>query len=215
VQDDRRFAPATQRNREPILEVLKKFVKPCAHVVEIASGSGEHAMFLAPRLDVGTWQPTDLDPEARTSIDAWREWEKDPRVLPAIELDVTKKPWPVTKADVVVCINMIHISPWKATVAMLEGAGRLLPAGGILYLYGPYRRNGMSTSDSNEAFDQNLRARNEEWGVRDMETVAEEALEHGLVLADTVVMPANNFSLVFRRAVSSEAAVAAPPASTR
>jgi hypothetical protein len=215
VQDDRRFAPATQRNREPILEVLKKYVKPCAHVVEVASGSGEHAVFLAPRLDVGTWQPTDLDPEARTSIDAWREWEKDPRVLPAIELDVTKKPWPVTKADVIVCINMIHISPWKATVAMLAGAGDLLPAGGILYLYGPYRRNGMSTSDSNEAFDRNLRARNDEWGVRDMEDVAEEALEHGLVLEETIAMPANNFSLVFRRAVPSGASRSAPPASAR
>jgi SAM-dependent methyltransferase len=215
VQDERRFAPATQRNREPILEVLKKHVKPCAKVLEIASGSGEHAVFLAPRLDVGTWQPTDADPEARASIDAWREWEKDKRVLPAIELDVTKKPWPVSEADVVVCINMIHISPWKATVAMLDGAGRILPAGGILYLYGPYRRNGMSTSDSNEAFDQSLRARNEEWGVRDMEDVAEEALEHGLVLADTVAMPANNFSLVFKRAVPSEAAISAPPASAR
>lgn len=214
-QDARRFAPATQRNREPILEVLKKYVKPCAHVLEIAAGSGEHAVFLAPRLDAGTWQPTDPDPEARTSIDAWRAWEKDPRVLAALELDVTKKPWPVTSADVVVCINMIHISPWRATVAMLDGAGRILPAGGILYLYGPYRRNGMSTSDSNEAFDQSLRARNEEWGVRDMEDVSEEALEHGLVLEDTIAMPANNFSLVFRRAVPSGAAIAAPPASVR
>ena len=210
-QDARRFAPATQRNREAILEVLKKYVRPCAHVLEIASGSGEHAVFLAPRIEAGTWQPTDLDPEARESIDAWREWEKDPRVLAAMELDVTKKPWPVTKADVVVCINMIHISPWRATVAMLEGAGRILPAGGILYLYGPYRRNGMSTSDSNEAFDQSLRARNDEWGVRDMEDVTEEALEHGLVLEDTVVMPANNFSLVYRRAVPSGAAISVPP----
>jgi hypothetical protein len=215
VQDERRFAPATQRNREAILDVLAKYVRPCAKVLEIASGSGEHAVFLAPRLDVGTWQPTDPDPESRASIDAWREWEKDKRVLPAIDLDVTKKPWPVTEADVIVCINMIHISPWKATVAMLDGAGEILPAGGVLYLYGPYRRNGMSTSDSNEAFDQSLRARNEEWGVRDMEDVAEEALEHGLVHEETLAMPANNFSLVFRRAVPSGAAIAAPPASTR
>jgi SAM-dependent methyltransferase len=215
VHDDRRFAPATQRNREAILDVLKKVVEPCAHVLEIASGSGEHAVFLAPRLDAGTWQPTDPDPEARTSIDAWRAWEKDPRVLAAVDLDVMTKPWPVTKADVVVCINMIHISPWKATVAMLAGSGRILPAGGILYLYGPFRRNGMSTADSNEAFDQSLRARNEEWGVRDMEDVAEEALENGLVLEDTIAMPANNLSLVFRRAVPSAAAIAAPPASTR
>jgi hypothetical protein len=210
-QDERRFAPATQRNREAILEILRRFVKPCAHVVEIASGSGEHAVFLAPRLDVGTWQPTDPDPEARTSIDAWRAWEKDPRVLPALELDVTKKPWPVSTADCVVCINMVHISPWRATVAMLEGAGKVLPAGGVLYLYGPYRRGGVSTSDSNEAFDQSLRARNEEWGVRDMEAVSEEALEHGLVLEDTIPMPANNFSLVFRRAVPSTSVIPAAP----
>lgn len=208
-QDARRFAPATQRNREPVLGVLQRYVKACAHVLEIASGSGEHAVFLAPRLDVGTWQPTDPDPEARESIDAWRAWEKDNRVLPSLELDVTKEPWPVDKADVVVCINMIHISPWKATVAMLAGAGRVLPAGGILYVYGPFRRNGMSTSDSNEAFDQSLRARNEQWGVRNMEDVAEEALEHGLVLEETVAMPANNFSLIFRRAVPSGAALTA------
>lgn len=215
MQDDRRFAPATQRNREAILEVLKRYVRPCAHVLEIASGSGEHAVFLAPRLDVGTWQPTDPDPESRTSIDAWRAWEKDQRVLPALALDVMHKPWPVERADVVVCINMVHISPWKATVAMLEGAGNVLPAGGVLYLYGPYRRYGASTSDSNEAFDQNLRARNDQWGVRDMEDVAEEALEHGLVLEETIAMPANNFSLVYRRAVPSTAAIAAPPASVR
>src|SRR5688500_8680278 len=187
-QDPRRFAPATQRNREPILEVLRQFVKPCDHVLEIAAGSGEHAVFLAPRLDVGTWQPTDPDPEARASIDAWRAWEKDPRVLAAIELDVTANPWPITKADVVVCINMVHISPLKATTSMLAGARRHLIAGSILYLYGPHRKNGLSTADSNEAYDQSLRARNEEWGVRDMEDVAEEALEHGLVLEETVPM---------------------------
>lgn len=180
-------------------------------MLEIASGSGEHAVFLAPRLDVGTWQPSDPDAEARTSIDAWRAWEKDPRVLAAIDLDVTKKPWPIQQADVIVCINMVHISPWRATVAMLEGAGKLLPAGGVLYLYGPYRRGGVSTSDSNEAFDQGLRARNEEWGVRDMEAVSEEALEHGLVLEDTVAMPANNFSLVLRRAVPSSASAILSP----
>src|SRR6185295_17987314 len=138
MHDLRRFAPAYQRNREPILEVLRGHVKPCAHVLEIASGSGEHAVFLAPRIDAGTWQPTDVDPEARLSIDAWRDHEKDPRVLAAIDLDVTKTPWPVKSADVVVCINMIHITPWKTTVELLRGAGDVLPAGGLLYLYGPY-----------------------------------------------------------------------------
>lgn len=200
--DARRFAPATQRNREPILEVLRRFVKPCDHVLEIASGSGEHAVFLAPRLDVGTWQPTDLDSEARESIDAWRAHEGDPRVLAALALDVTKEPWPVAKADVVVCINMIHIAPWRATVAMLAGAARILPSGGVLYLYGPYRRAGVSTSDSNEAFDQSLRARNPEWGVRDLEAVRDEALEHGLAVEEVVAMPANNLSVVLRRAVT-------------
>lgn len=205
--DARRFAPATARNREPILEVLRRFVKPCAHVLEIASGSGEHAVFLAPRLDVGTWQPTDPDPEARASIDAWRAHERDPRVLAALELDVTREPWPVATADAVVCINMVHISPWRATVAMLEGASRTLPAGGILYLYGPYRRAGVSTSESNEAFDQSLRARNPDWGVRDLEAVRDEAADHGLVLAEIVEMPANNLSVVLRRAVPSASAI--------
>lgn len=201
MHDARRFAPATQRNREPILDVLRRYVKPCDHVLEIASGSGEHAVFLAPRLDVGTWQPTDMDPDARESIDAWRAHERDPRVLAALELDVTKRPWPVEKADVVVCINMVHITPWRATVALLDGAARVLPPGSVLYLYGPYRRAGVSTSDSNEAFDQSLRARNPEWGVRDLEAVRDEALEHGLAVADVVAMPANNLSVVLRRAV--------------
>jgi len=211
MHDVRRFAPATQRNREPILEVLRVHVKPCAHVLEIASGSGEHAVFLAPRLDAGTWQPTDVDPEARLSIDAWRDHEKDPRVLPAIELDVTKTPWPVKSADVVVCINMVHITPWATTVELLRGAADVLPAGGLLYLYGPYRRNGVSTSDSNEAFDQSLRSRNEQWGVRNLEEVQDEALEHGLVFQEVVQMPANNLSVIFRRAVPPSSGVILTP----
>ncbi|HVH46977.1 MAG TPA: DUF938 domain-containing protein [Labilithrix sp.] len=202
MNDARRFAPATQRNREPILEVMKNYVQPGAHVVEVASGSGEHAIFLASRLDVRTWQPSDPEAEARESIDAWRAYANEPRVLPAIDLDVTKHPWPIDEADVVACINMIHISPWRSCVALLTGAARILRPGGILYLYGPYRRGGVSTAASNEAFDQSLRARNPEWGVRDLESVRDEAAIHGLVLDakdDVVAMPANNLSLVFRR----------------
>jgi len=199
MHDARRFAPATARNREPILEVLRRFVKPCAHVLEIASGSGEHAVFLAPRLEAGTWQPTDPDPESRASIDAWRSHEGDPRVLPAIDLDVTAPKWPAGAIDVVVCINMIHISPWAAAEALLAGAGALLPEGGILYLYGPYRQAGVATAASNEAFDASLRTRNPAWGLRDLETVVAAAARHGLALSEVVAMPANNLSVVLRR----------------
>ena len=203
MHDARRFAPATQRNRDAILEVMRRFVKPRAHVLEIASGTGEHAVYLAPRLDVASWQPTDPDPESRASIDAWRAAEPDPRVLPASDLDVTRGSWPAFEPDAIVAINMIHIAPWRACEGLLAGAGRLLPAGGVLFLYGPFRRAGVSTAPSNEAFDESLRARDPEWGIRDLDAVREEAADQGLVLEQAVEMPANNLSVVLRRAVPS------------
>jgi len=199
MNDLRRFAPATARNREPILEVLQRVVPHDARVLEIASGSGEHAVYLAERLPVKSWQPTDPDAPSRDSIDAWRSELDTRQVLPALELDVLRWPWPVREADVLVCINMIHISPWEACEALMRGAGTLLAPGGVLFTYGPYRRGGAHTAPSNEAFDASLRARDPSWGVRDLEAVESLAAEHALDLEQVVAMPANNFSLVFRR----------------
>ncbi len=201
--DPRRFSASTARNREPILEVLRRYVSPGAHVLEIASGSGEHAVFLAPALDVASWQPTDPDPEARASIDAWREVAGDARVRPAMALDVTCLPWPALEntPDVVVCINMIHIAPWAACEGLFAGAAGALRdrPSALVYLYGPYRRGGAHTAPSNEAFDASLRARNPAWGVRDLEAVTETAASQGFELVDVVPMPANNFSVLLRR----------------
>lgn len=197
--DARRFAPATARNREPILAVLERTVPAGARVLEIAAGSGEHACFFAERLPVAEWQPTDPDPESLESIDAWRAHSGAARVAPALELDVTASVWPVSRADFVLCVNMIHISPWEATLGLLSGSARLLPTGGVLFLYGPYRRFGAHTAPSNADFDASLRARDPRWGVRDLEAVAAEAERAGFVLDEVVAMPANNFSVVFRR----------------
>jgi SAM-dependent methyltransferase len=198
MNDARRFAPATTRNREPILEVLRRWVPAGANVLEIASGSGEHAIFLAPRLDVESWQPSDPDAESRSSIDAWRVHANAERVLPVLALDVTARPWPSppAKPDVVVCVNMIHISPWHASLSLLDGAAEVLAPGGHLYLYGPYRREGRHTAPSNEAFDASLRARNPEWGVRDLEDVINAAAARGFGLVEITEMPANNLSVV-------------------
>jgi SAM-dependent methyltransferase len=206
MPDLRRFAPATARNRDPILEVLRRHVAPGARVLEIASGSGEHAIDLAPALAVASWQPTDRDPDARASIDAWREHAGPAAavVLPATELDVLR--WRPAEAafDVVVCINMIHIAPVEAALAALEGAAQALRPGGVLYLYGPYRRDGRHTAASNEAFDASLRARDPSWGVRDLEWVTSSAASHGLELVEVTPMPANNLSVVLRRGARPE-----------
>jgi len=199
-----RHAPATARNREPIAEVLRNRIPAGALVLEVASGSGEHAVFLARQLDSVTWQPTDLDPEARASVDAWREAEAATNVRPAIALDAAAEAWPVERADAVVCINMVHISPWSATLGLLRGAGRILPAGGVLYLYGPYRIDDRPTAPSNESFDASLQARNPEWGLRRLADVETAAAEHGLVLEEVIDMPANNISVVFRKKLAAD-----------
>ena len=200
--DRRLFAPATARNRDAVRDVLARFVRDGDHVLEIASGTGEHATFLAQQLPVASWQPTDPDPDARASIDAWTAHLSADRVRPALVLDVTRDPWPVAHADLVVCINMIHIAPWAACLALLDGAANALRAdarratGGLLYLYGPYRRGGTHTAPSNAAFDASLRARDPAWGLRDLETVIEAAAARGFTLEDVVGMPANNLSVV-------------------
>lgn len=204
VNDERRFAPASARNREPILEVLRRHVQPRADVLEIASGSGEHAVFLAPRLEVTSWQPTDPDASARRSIDAWRAHEGDAAraVRPAIELDVTSDPWPEleVRPTLVLCVNMIHIAPFAACEGLVRGSARALPPGGLLCLYGPYKRDGEHTAPSNAEFDRSLRSRNPEWGVRDLGDVTRVARARGFEPLDVVAMPANNLTVLFRLA---------------
>ena len=195
-----RSAPAVARNREPILAVLRQRLAGQRLALEIASGTGEHAAWFCASLPELTWQPTDCDPEALASIAAWREAADLPNFLSPLKLDAgAADPWPVTRADAVVAINMIHIAPWQATEGLLAGAARVLPAGGLLLLYGPFREDGVHTAASNAEFDLSLQARNPAWGVRDRGEVAALAARHGLLLAERIEMPANNLSLVFRQ----------------
>ncbi|MFZ5778787.1 MAG: DUF938 domain-containing protein [Pseudomonadota bacterium] len=195
----KRHAPAAARNRQPILDVIAPRLPKSGLVLEVASGSGEHAVHFAAALPGLVFQPSDPDPEARASIDAWTAESGLPNVRPAVALDAAAATWPIERADAVLCANMIHISPWESAEGLVAGAGRLLPTGGVLYLYGPYRRNGRHTAPSNEAFDLDLRRRNPAWGVRDLEAVSALAAQHGFGPPEVVEMPANNLSVVFRR----------------
>jgi SAM-dependent methyltransferase len=197
--DARRFSPSTARNRDPILAVLRGVLPREGEVLEIAAGTGEHAVHFAKHLPHLRWQPSDPDPDARASITAWRASAALANLLPAVALDVTAEPWPVARADAIVCINMIHIAPWGATEALMAGAARTLPPAGVLFLYGPYRREGRHTAPSNEAFDADLRRRNPAWGVRDLGEVSAVAARNGLDFQQIVEMPANNLSVVFAR----------------
>jgi SAM-dependent methyltransferase len=199
TEDARRYAPAAMRNREPILEVLRRHLPGSGLVLEIASGSGEHITHFAAELGRGlTFQPSDPDADARASIDAWVRELGVTDVRPALALDAAADSWPLSHADAVLCINMSHISPWAATVGLLRGAARILPTGGLLYLYGPYRRGGQIV-ESNQAFDEGLRAQNPAWGIRDLEVVAALACQHGFAAPAIEEMPANNLSVLFRR----------------
>jgi len=194
----KRSAPATERNRAPIAAVLREVLPERGTLLEIASGTGEHAVYFAglfPRL---LWQPTDPDPEALESIRAWRAEAGPANLLEPLRLDAAEEPWPIASADAILCVNMVHISPWSATEGLMRGAGRLLAPGAPMTLYGPYRRAGVPTAASNEAFDASLRARNPEWGLRDLEVVEAEAARHGLRLERVAEMPANNLTVVFR-----------------
>jgi len=197
--DPRRYAPAAARNREPILAVLRRVLPPSGLVLEIASGTGEHVAHFAralPRLD---WQPSDRDDGLFASIVAHGVDLTDGNLLPPLRLDAAASDWPVVRVDAVVCINMIHIAPWRACEGLMRGAGRVLATGGVLFLYGPYKVDGRHTAPSNATFDDSLRAQNPEWGVRDLGEVTALAAVHGLVLAETVEMPANNLSVVLRK----------------
>lgn len=198
-QSHARSSPAALRNRGVIAEVLARVLPPTGRVLEIASGTGEHAVYLAGAFPGVSWQPTDVAPEALASIAARVASEGPGNLLPPLRLDVAAWPWPVTEAEAIVCINMIHIAPWAACEALMAGAARVLPSGAPLYLYGAIKRGGRHTAPSNAAFDADLRARDPAWGVRDEAEVTAAAAAHGLALAELVPMPSNNFSLVFRR----------------
>ena len=193
---------AAERNKAPILGVLARVLPDSGTVLEIASGTGQHVVHFARALPALTWQPSDADPQARASIAAWLAHEKLPNVRAPLDLDVRTRPWPIAECDAIVCINMIHISPWAATQALFAGAEERL-RDGVLYLYGPYRVNGGHTAPSNQAFDRSLRAQDPEWGVRDLADVTALAGRHGFELVETVQMPANNLSVVFRAAPSA------------
>ena len=196
----KRHAPATERNREPIAGVLREVLPERGLLLEIAAGTGEHAAFLAPLFPALRWQPTDPDPDSLGSIDAWQADSAAGNLLPPVFLDAASGTWPVDRADAILCVNMVHISPWAATEGLMRGAARLLPPGGPLILYGPYRRRGVPTAPSNEAFDASLKSRNPAWGLRDLEAVQELAAGQGLGFERLYEMPANNLTLVFRRA---------------
>ena len=192
----KRHAPATQRNREPIAEVLRRVLKPDMLVLELASGTGEHAAYFASEIGV-EWQPTDRDPDALASIDAYGA-EVD-RVRPAIVLDATSDPWPIDTADAVMCVNMVHISPIESSHGLFRGASQVLPEGAPLITYGPYRIDGAHTAPSNERFEQWLKSQDDRWGVRDIAELEAIAAPHGITLEERVAMPANNFVLIWRR----------------
>jgi SAM-dependent methyltransferase len=199
MEDPRREAPAVARNRDPILAVLRAILPAEGLVLEVASGSGEHALAIAQAFPRLTIQPSDPHPEARASIDAWGRGQENMRA--ALDIDAAA-PWPAMATQAVLCINMIHISPWAATLGLLRGAAASLPAAGLLYLYGPYRVAGAMVP-SNEAFDASLRERDAAWGIRDLEAVTAAAAAEGFGPPEVIEMPANNLSVVFRRSPAS------------
>ena len=199
MTDTRLYYPATQRNRDAILDVLRGALPRTGLVLEIASGSGEHIVHFAQAFPGLTFQPSDPEEDTRQSISAWTHNCGLTNVLPPVMLDAASDHWPVAKADAILCINMIHISPWRATEGLMRNAARLLGEGAPLYLYGPYRQAGVVTTPSNEAFDASLKTQNPAWGLRDLEVVAALAKAAGFSAPEVTNMPANNLSVVFRR----------------
>jgi hypothetical protein len=208
--DLRQYAPATQRNREPILAVLQQVLPPTGTILEISSGTGEHGIFMAPYLAPRYWLPSDPNPEARASIVAWQQSIPCDNLCPPIDLDASSSKWLVESKDLPNCdlgqnpiqaivnINMIHIAPTSAYLGLFAGAKRILPIGGILYLYGPFKQGGVHTASSNAAFDASLQSQNPEWGIRDLEEITRVAHKHNLELQKVYPMPANNLSVVFK-----------------
>ena len=202
MTDNRQYAPATQRNREVILETLLQILPSQGKVLEIASGTGEHSVYFAPYLQPRQWIPTDSNQSAIASIRDWQKRHPSENLAAPLQIDVTATDWqqPLINQDIqaIVNINMIHIAPWQACLGLMTGVRKLLPAQGILYLYGPFKQNGKHTSESNAEFDANLRHQNPEWGVRDLEDVIAIAIDQNLVLKEIKPMPANNLSVIFQ-----------------
>jgi len=194
----KRHAPATLRNRDAIVAVLRQTLPETGLALEIASGSGEHVVHFAQAFSALDWQPSDPEPAALASIDAWGAEAGLANLRPPLMLDAAAGDWPVERADAILCINMIHISPWAATEGLMAGAARLLPPGAPLYLYGPYVRADVPTAESNLAFDASLRARDPAWGLRAVKDVIALAAAHGMAFDRLVEMPANNLSVVLR-----------------
>jgi hypothetical protein len=209
AQDDRRLhAPAVARNRDAILEILRRELPAAGLVLEIASGSGEHIVHFAGALPALTFQPSDPNPDALDSIKAWAAQSDAANVLPPLRIDAAAEDWPASlqsehTPDAILCINMIHIAPWPAAQGLIRHAGRLLPQAAPLILYGPFRRPGRPLEPSNAAFDASLRERNPKWGLRDLGEVAALAAKAGFGEPEVVEMPANNLSVVFRRRSSA------------
>jgi SAM-dependent methyltransferase len=200
ASDDGRLAsPSAERNRQPIAEVLAQVLPQSGLVLEVGSGTGEHAVHFARAMPHLTWQPSEQDAACLRSISSWIAVEAQANVRPPLSFDVTNAQWPIAAADAIVCINMIHIAPWSVAQALLRGASRVLPPGGLLCLYGPYCVAGKHTSASNRAFDEQLRAMNSAWGVRDLDVVSNEARALDIELERTFEMPANNLIAVFRK----------------
>jgi len=199
MTDARRHAPATARNSEPIAAILRDALPAAGTVLEVASGSGEHAIFFARAFPALDWIPSDPDPLAIASIRAWAESARLPNLRPPLLIDAAARDWPIDRADAMLCINMVHISPWDATVGLMRNAGKLLAKGAPLILYGPYIQQGVETAPSNLAFDDNLRQRDARWGLRKLEDVVALAAGEGLTLDAVHPMPANNLIVPFRK----------------
>lgn len=198
-RDDKRHAPATLRNRDAIAAVLTEWLPASGTVLEVASGSGEHVVHFAAAFPALDWQPSDPDPAGRVSIAAWCAEAALANIAPPLALDAAAADWPLDRADAILCINMIHISPWAATLGLLAGAARLLAPGAPLILYGPYIEPDVPTTDSNLAFDASLCARDPAWGLRQLDDIKAVAAAAGLRFAERLAMPANNLMLLFRR----------------
>ena len=205
VQDFRQYAPATQRNRQPILDVLTTYLPSGGNILEVASGTGEHASFFAPHFAPRLWFPSDPQPLHRLSIDSWRAHCPAANLQPALDLDVQIPHWeaPLLDQDItsLIAINLIHIAPWSAWEGLIRGAAQLLPKDGILYLYGPYRERHKPLAPSNEAFDQSLKSRHPDWGLRELETVVSSAVAQGFTNPAVLPMPANNLSVILQKNV--------------
>jgi SAM-dependent methyltransferase len=195
----KRHAPATERNRAPIAAVLREVLPAHGLVLEVASGTGEHAAYFARLFPTLDWQPSDPDPGALNSIEAWVADAELPNLREPVQLDAAGT-WPIARAEAVLCINMVHISSWTATLGLLGGAAGVLAPGAPLVLYGPYRQRDVPTAPSNEAFDRSLKDRNPDWGLRELEEVVAAAERQGLQLDRIVEMPANNLTVVFKKA---------------